>query len=72
MRVRLLCDRAGSGFFQEAGSVIDLPEDDALGMIRAGSATAAEPETAAVAPPEEQAIKPAGRPRRREKWGPSS
>lgn len=65
MRIRLLVDRTGDRFYQEAGTVLDIPEDEALRMIRASQAEAMGPETACVAPPGEQAVRPAGRPRRR-------
>ena len=49
MRVRLNTDRAGDGFYQAAGEIVDLPEREAYRMIESGQAEPVEPESAAMA-----------------------
>jgi hypothetical protein len=53
MRIRLTSDRAGVTFYQRAGQVIDVPQDEALRLFAAKAAEPVEdePETAAVTPP---------------------
>jgi len=54
MLIRLTTDRvAGYGVLQLAGSVIDVPDQDALRMLERGQAEFIEPEFAAVAPSED-------------------
>lgn len=65
MRIRLGCDREGSGGFQEAGATIDLPEDEARRLIADRQATPVSQsiETASVVPPQ-NASSPKPRPKR--------
>lgn len=40
MKIKLLTSRAGAGFSQNRGDVIDVPNDEAIRMIEAGQAEA--------------------------------
>ena len=42
MKVLLLTDRAGVGWFQESGEVVDLPDEEAAHLIACGSAEAVD------------------------------
>lgn len=44
MKIRLLCDRAGFGFTDWEGDLIDLPSDEARRLIAAGQAELVQPE----------------------------
>jgi len=65
MLIRLTTDRvAGFGVLQLEGSVIDVPDQEALRMLERGQAEFMEPETAMVAPTED-AARHHSRPRRK-------
>ncbi len=58
MLVRLKCDRCGPYYgLQHAGEVVDLPDQEARLLVRAGQAEFVQPE-AATAPPAEAATRP--------------
>ncbi len=70
MQVKLLCDRVGERFRQEAGSVVSLDRKKALALVKSGSAERVEHvnrgkpvvETASIGPPA-NAMRPMGAPR---------
>lgn len=64
MQVRLTTDRATATSYQQLGEVVDLPDREALNLIRNGSADPYEAELAMVAPAMETATTHRARPRR--------
>lgn len=65
MLIRLLTDRViGHGVLQLEGSIIDVPDQEALRMLERGQAEFAEPECATVAATE-NAMQPHSRSRRK-------
>lgn len=61
MKVRLLTSRAGFGFSQDIGDEIDLPQEEAVRLMKAGQAEPVRrgkaPENAARKPRAERAVK---------------
>lgn len=65
MLVTLKTDRATTTSYQQAGEVVDLPDSEAMALIRSGSAEHVEPESAMVESRTETATIHRARPRRR-------
>ncbi len=66
MQIRLLTDRVvGYGVVQLEGSIVDVPDQEALRMLERGQAEFAEPEYAATAPAAENAMRNHSRPKRK-------
>lgn len=66
MKVRMLVSRSGYGFSHLYGDIVDLPDREALNLIKAGQAEGLE-ETASVDQQRTMAVKRRGRPRKKVK-----
>lgn len=51
MRIRILEDTAGEMRHHQQGDVLDLPDRQAMELLRRGVAEGMEPETATISPP---------------------
>jgi hypothetical protein len=73
MKVKLSVSRSGNTWTQEAGQIVDMPEDEAVRMVESGQAEAVDAMPAADEPkeietatvePAEAAVEPQPKPRK--------